>query len=80
MSGDRLMDAAEVAEMLSVPVGWVREHTRSGAIPCIELGRYRRYARVDVLAWIDSLRAGGGPAFRKHKPTTPPRAAEGGGT
>ena len=39
---ERLLDAAEVAEWLGVPVSWVRESTRSGAMPCVELGRYRR--------------------------------------
>jgi excisionase family DNA binding protein len=76
---DRLLDAKEVAELLSVPVGWVREHTRSGAIPHVPLGRYVRYERGDVLAWVESLKAGGEPAFRKHQPSTPLRAAEGGG-
>ena len=65
---EKLLDANEVAELLSVPVGWVREHTRSGAIPSIELGRYRRYDRGDVLEWLASLKTGGGPAFRKHRP------------
>ena len=65
---DRLLEAQEVAELLSVPVGWVREHTRSGAIPSIELGRYRRYDRTEVLAWIESLKTGGGPSFRRHQP------------
>jgi len=36
---DRLLTADEVAAMLSVPVSWVRESTRSGAIPVVELGR-----------------------------------------
>lgn len=49
---DRLLDANEVAELLHVPVSWVRESTRSGAMPCVELGRYRRYDRADVLAWL----------------------------
>jgi excisionase family DNA binding protein len=65
---ERLLDAKEVAELLAVPVGWVREHTRSGAIPSIELGRYRRYDRGDLLAWVEGLKAGGGPAFRRHRP------------
>ena len=30
----------EVAEPLSVPTSWVRESTRSGAIPHVELGRH----------------------------------------
>ncbi len=65
---DRLLTAPEVAELLAVPVGWVREHTRSGAIPCVELGRYRRYDRGDVLEWVAGLKAGGAPAFRRHQP------------
>jgi len=34
----RLLDAREVAELLNVPVPWLRE-SRSGAIPCVPLGR-----------------------------------------
>ena len=65
---DRLLEAKEVAELQSVPVGWLREHPRSGAIPCVELGRYHRYDRAEVLAWVESLKTGGGPAFRRHHP------------
>jgi excisionase family DNA binding protein len=56
---ERLLDANEVAELLNVPVSWVRESTRSGAIPCIELGRYRRYDRVDVMTWVTSCKQPG---------------------
>jgi excisionase family DNA binding protein len=66
---DRLLDATEVAELLGVPISWVREHTRSGAVPCVELGRYRRYVEADVRAWVESLKTGGGPDFRRHHPT-----------
>lgn len=48
---DRLLTADEVADLLSVPVSWVRESTRSGAMPHVELGRYRRYRRSEVEAW-----------------------------
>lgn len=51
---DRLLDAAEVAELLHVPVSWVRESTRSGAMPHVELGRYRRYRLAEVEAWLES--------------------------
>jgi excisionase family DNA binding protein len=51
---DRLLTADEVAAMLAVPVSWVRESTRAGAMPVVELGRYRRYRRADVLAWLES--------------------------
>jgi excisionase family DNA binding protein len=45
---DRLLTAAEVAEILAVPVSWVRESTRSGAMPHVQLGRHGRYRRDDV--------------------------------
>ncbi len=50
---DRLLTADEVAELLAVPVRWVRDHTRSGLIPCVHLGHYRRYRREAVAAWLD---------------------------
>jgi excisionase family DNA binding protein len=50
---DRLLTAAEVAERLSVPEGWVRESTRSGAMPAVKLGRYWRYDLAKVEAWIE---------------------------
>jgi excisionase family DNA binding protein len=52
---ERLLNAAEVAELLAVPESWVREHTRSDSLPRIQLGRYIRYRREAVLSWIDSL-------------------------
>jgi excisionase family DNA binding protein len=66
---ERLLTAAEIAEMLSVPVSWVRESTRSGAIPCVQLGRYRRYVLEDVLAWLDECKRPGRPvALRRVDP------------
>ena len=65
---DRLLTAAEVAELLSVPETWVREQTRSGNLPHLELGRYRRYRRDELLAWLEACSHGGGPTFRKHRP------------
>jgi excisionase family DNA binding protein len=59
VSGLRLLTADEVAELLSVPVSWVRESTRSGAMPCVELGRYRRYVRADVEAWLEGCKQPG---------------------
>lgn len=60
-----LLEAHEVAELLSVPVSWVRAETRAGRIPHLELGRYRRYDREAVLAWLETQRAG---QWRKHRP------------
>jgi excisionase family DNA binding protein len=55
----RLVDAKAVAEHLNVPVSWVRESTRSGALPSVQLGRYRRYDLGDVDRWLESCKSGG---------------------
>ncbi len=65
---ERLLTADEVAEQLSVPVSWVREHTRNGHLPHVELGRYRRYRWADVETYIEQ-QTSGGAGFRKHTPT-----------
>jgi excisionase family DNA binding protein len=66
---DRLLEAAEVAAMFSVPERWVREATRAGRLPCVRLGRYVRYDRGDVLAWVEAQKTGGAAmTFRKHRP------------
>ena len=55
---DRLLTAKEVAQLLSVPESWVREATRAERIPYIALGRYRRYSRQAIDAWLEEQRAG----------------------
>lgn len=65
---DRLLTAAEVAELLAVPVSWVRESTRSGAMPVVELGRYRRYREAAVLAWLEECSRPGRPIALRVRP------------
>jgi excisionase family DNA binding protein len=55
---ERLLTAAEVAELLSVPVSWVREATRAERIPYVALGRYRRYSRQAIESWLLEQRGG----------------------
>jgi excisionase family DNA binding protein len=55
---ERLLTAAEVAELLAVPVSWVREATRAERIPYLALGRYRRYSREAIEEWLLEQRAG----------------------
>ena len=64
---DRLLTAVEVAELLSVPERWVREHTRSGLIPHVRLGRYIRYREEAIRGWIAEQERGGA-AWRRHRP------------
>ena len=64
---ERLLTAKEVAELLSVPESWVREATRAGRLPYLALGRYRRYEREVIEAWLAEKQQGpstGRLAFR----------------
>jgi excisionase family DNA binding protein len=65
---DRLLDANEVAELLHVPVSWVRESTRSGAMPHVELGRYRRYRLADVERWLEECSKPGRTVSLRSRP------------
>jgi excisionase family DNA binding protein len=56
--GISLWTAEEVAERLGVPISWVYEQSRSGRIPTVTLGRYRRYRPEAIDAWIAALEAG----------------------
>lgn len=58
---ERLLIAKEVAELLAVPESWVREATQAGRLPHLCLGRYRRYERGAIEAWLAEQR--GGPAL-----------------
>ena len=53
---ERLLTAKEVAELLAVPESWVREATRGGRLPYLALGRYRRYERAAIEAWLAEQR------------------------
>jgi excisionase family DNA binding protein len=65
---ERLLTAAELAELLSVPAGWPLEQARAGNLPHLRLGRYVRFSWPDVEEWLQNVKSGGGPQFRKHKP------------
>lgn len=54
-----LLTVSEVAEMLSVPASWVYTQVASKRMPHLHVGRYVRFVRADLLAW---LRASNAPA------------------
>jgi excisionase family DNA binding protein len=62
-----LLDAAEVAELLAVPKSWVLDSARSGALPCVRLGRYVRFDEGDVEAWVASCKQPGRPVSLRRK-------------
>ena len=66
---DRLLEAHEVAERLSVPVSWVRAETRAGRLPHVALGRYKRYDWPAIVEWLAEQRAG---QWRRHRPMVTP--------
>ncbi len=52
---DALLTADEVAALLQVTKAWVYAETRAKRIPHVPLGRYVRYRRSAVIAWITEL-------------------------
>jgi excisionase family DNA binding protein len=65
---ERLLDAAEAAELLNVPAGWPLEQARAGNIPHVRLGRDVRFRGRRSSLGLEELEQGGGPAYRKHRP------------
>jgi excisionase family DNA binding protein len=52
---DALLKADEVAALLRVTRAWIYAETRAGRIPHVRHGRYLRYRRSAVDAWVDEL-------------------------
>jgi excisionase family DNA binding protein len=53
-----LLQPAEVAERLGVPVSWVYAECRAGRMPHVRLGRYVRVRSEALDAWVVALEAG----------------------
>ena len=64
LAENRLLDAAELAEILNVKPRWVRSHTANGDIPHYKLGKYPRYRLGRVLAWLEDQERGGATVHR----------------
>jgi excisionase family DNA binding protein len=55
----RLLTADEAADLLSVPVTFVRQETRAERMPYVALGaRYKRYEADALRTWWESRRRG----------------------
>ena len=50
---DALLVAGEVAQLLRVTPAWVYAETRANRLPHVRLGRYVRYRKSAILAWLD---------------------------
>lgn len=53
-----LLDAAGAAELLGVPESWIRSQARAERIPHLRLGRYVRFDRDELGAWLDGRSRG----------------------
>jgi len=49
----------EAADLLRVPVSWLYERTRTNSVPHVKLGKYLRFDRDELVAWVDELRRDG---------------------
>lgn len=47
-----LLNAGQVAELLGVTKSWVYAETRAGRLPHVVMGRYRRYRRSGIAAFV----------------------------
>ncbi len=57
---DGLLTVHDAAHFLNVSVSWVYEHTRDHVedrLPFLKLGKYLRFDRADLRAYIDAKRA-----------------------
>ena len=52
-----LLTADEISRKLHVPRSWVYRAARSGDLPSVQCGRYRRFDEADVERWIEEQKA-----------------------
>jgi excisionase family DNA binding protein len=63
---DQLLTAEDVAELMRVTRAWVYAETRRNALPHLRLGRYVRYRRSAIDAWMRTIERGpGSPTVRR---------------
>jgi len=47
-----LLTTDEIAEKLKMKKSWIYSKTRTGEIPHLKVGKYRRFILEDVLNWL----------------------------
>ncbi len=75
-----LLTLEEVVAWLRVPRSWIYERTRKGQIPHLKLGKYLRFRRNALIAWLASQEGvGGSPETDRPSEGLPGRAAQASG-
>jgi excisionase family DNA binding protein len=59
-STETLLEAKDVAEWLGVKEDYVRDLGRRGEIPTVKIGKYVRFERASIRAWIAQQRESDG--------------------
>ncbi len=62
-----ILTPEELAALLRVTPAWIHEKVRRRAqnpLPALRIGRYIRFRRSDVIAWLDGTRA---PAKKRRR-------------
>ena len=49
---EELLTVDQIADVLKVPKSWVYSRTRENSIPMVKVGKYRRFKKSEVLAWV----------------------------
>ena len=55
---DRLLEAEDVARYIGMTADWVYREVRAGRMPHIRLGRYVRFRRESIDAWLQARERG----------------------
>jgi excisionase family DNA binding protein len=53
-----LLTAGQAGAMLSVRTSWVYDAARTGALPCVHIGKHIRFLRSDLERWVAQQRRG----------------------
>jgi excisionase family DNA binding protein len=56
-----LESIGETAEWSTLPVSWLYAQTAAGTIPHLRIGKYVKFRRSEVLAWLETKRRGPRP-------------------
>ncbi len=64
-----LLRPVEVVSLLGVSRSWLYDAAKSGRIPCVRLGRYVRFDRGDVLAWLERCKHPGRATTLRRPPS-----------
>lgn len=53
-----LLGVKETSKYLGVPISWIYDRVRVGAIPYYKIGKYVRFDPQEIKAWLETQRKG----------------------